>query len=214
MEKNEKTNRVEYSRQQLEIEIAGLNGDEERKALDEFAKSEEALCVQNADIILKGLEKGCAAIRAGKPPDQLSSLVAREIETLLVTKTWTECMQYEIRNDLTPGDLASLDLDRLATHTWKDLVTEEYCTWLDIVHAFASFLRDAAAFALRVGADAAARQYIIAWRRVSAVDGVGYTYLPRADARDAMTRVREANDLLWAHVELESLKVEGRKGKA
>ena len=74
-----------------------------------------------------------------------------------------------------------------------------------IVVALAAFLREAAAFAKRVGSVDAARRYILAWRKVNRLDEAVFVYMSQREADGVVNAVAEATDILWADMELSGL---------
>lgn len=199
-------------RDRLEAEVLNIGYEAEDKAIEAFRKSEAALCVANADAIFNALAEAIKAVRGGSAPNPLSVFISREIERLLATKTWVECVKYSLRDNLSEEDMASKDLNRIATSSWAEVWTDEYGLWCQVVMTLATFLRDAAALARRVGSLDAARRYMIAWRYVNRVDATDFDYLGARDAATVVKCVAEANDFLWADLALEGLKDESGKG--
>lgn len=178
----------------------------ESEAIAQFRDSDEAKCVKNADAIFTALAEAVVRVRKGKTPKPLSNFIAREIATLLSSKTWVEYEGWYFENpDKVNYDTD--DINKVAKRCWLDVTTDEYGIWEQVVQTLATFLREAAAFAKRIGSLDAARRYMIAKRYVGRLeDGPPtFDYLSRNDAEIVVRHIVEADDFLWADFELARL---------
>lgn len=181
------------------------NGQSEKIACENFKTTPEAQCLANSDMIFGCIADAIRAVRDGNAPKQISPFAASELKRILATKTWTECAKYEVDGDL-PAEAYDTAAESAVLRPYIDDVwTDEYGLWRQIVVALAAFLREAAAFAKRVGSVDAARRYILAWLKVNRLDEVIFEYMAQNEADRVVKAIVEATDILLADMELSGL---------
>jgi hypothetical protein len=181
------------------------NAESENTARSNFKTTPEARCLDNSDAIFEFVADAIRAVRDGKAPDQVSAFAASELKRILATKTWTECAKYEVDYGLSDDAFDTAEESAVLRPHIDDVWTDEYGLWRQIVVALAAFLREAAAFAKRVGSVDAARRYILAWRKVNRLDEAVFEYMSQREADGVVNAIAEATDILWADMELSGL---------
>ena len=182
-----------------------LSMESEKEAIKDFRKTPEAHCLDNSDMIFESLADAIKAVRDNRPPNRISAFAAKELKQILSTKTWTECVKYDASSSLSDDDFLAADENKAVVPYWDDIWTDEYGTWRQIVVSLAAFLREAAAFAKRVGSIDSARRFILAWRKITRLEDDIFQYMSLEDARSVVDAIAEAEDILWADMELAKL---------
>ena len=182
-----------------------LSMESEKEAIKDFRNTPEAHCLDNSDMIFESLADAIKAVRDSRPPNRISAFAAKELKQILSTKTWTECLKYDASSSLSDDDFLTADENKAVMPYWDDIWTDEYGTWRQIVVALAAFLREAAAFAKRVGSIDSARRFILAWRKIKRFEDDIFQYMSLEDARSVVDTIAEAEDILWADMELAKL---------
>ena len=193
------------TREDWALYAQALSAGSEKDAIAKFSETPEAHCLDNSDVVFEVLANAIKAVRGGTPPDRISALASRELKRILSTKTWTECLKYDASSALSDDDFRTADEETAVSPYWDDVWTSEYGTWRQIVVSLAAFLREAAAFAKRVGSIDSARRFILAWRKVGRLEDGIFEYMSQEDARSVVDAMAEAEDILWADMELAKL---------
>ena len=173
------------------------NDEAEEKAILEFKKTPEAQCLKNADAI--------KAVRAGKAPYKISDFASNELKRVLSTKTWTECLKYDVDDDLSDAAFDTTDPEAVMSSYIDDIWTDEFGVWRQIVVALAAFLREAAAFAKKAGSIDSARKFILAWGKMHTLDLELFACMSQGEAARFVASIAEAEEILWADLELATL---------
>jgi len=182
-----------------------LSMESEKEAIKNFRETPEAQCLDNSDMIFEALADAIKSVRDSRPPNRISAFAAKELKQILSTKTWTECLKFDANSSLSDDEFLSADEKKAVLPYWDDIWTDEYGTWRQIVVSLAAFLREAAAFAKRVGSIDSARKFILAWLKVNRFEKDIFGCMSQEDACSVVDAIAEAEDILLADMELAKL---------
>ena len=199
------TNNECKTRSDWSFHAHGLSVISEEDAIAKFKKTPEAHCLDNSDVIFEVLVNAIKAVRDGSAPDRISFFASKELKRILSTKTWTECVKYDVNDGLTDEEYKTADEKTAVMPYLDDIWTDQYGVWRQIVVSLAAFLREAAALAKRVGSIDASRKFILAWRKVNRLENGIFEYMSRVEANGVVNAINDAADILWADMELAKL---------
>jgi len=182
-----------------------VNDESEKEAVSKFKKTPEAHCLDNADAIFDVIADAIKDVRASKAPYKISNFVSNELKRALSTKTWTECVKYEIDERLSDDKFATKVRGDVLMSYIDDVWTDTYGIWRQVVVALAAFLREAAAFAKKSGSIDSARKFILAWGKLNRLNMDVFVCMSQGEASAVVDSIAEAEDILWADLELAEL---------